>query len=401
MSGRWHILDGGLRHEVGHSLEQARSLVGALARRGIAATVYTHAQADRGLLEGVPAVPLFRTDPQSYEFGDDVAGELEDFVLINTITRNDLDRLDRAAVGPEDVAFFSTVTMNQLLAIVQWADAFEPGRGPKIVLRLLMPPRWSPMERAVSRPGVYYRYAWRTRRRDRATRLFLGVETEAMARAYEPLFDARPAVLPMIAELPAGVSAEAGAALAGRQEGESLICYLGNARTERGFALLPEIVARGRAAGGRLRYFIQCDRDAATAFGEIERQLAACPEVTLHRGQLDAQHYFSLLRAADLALVPYHPLRYRVRGSGVYAEASLAGAPVIVPAATWMAEEVEREGNGAVFADFSAAAVAAAIGAALPRLAELRAAARRHGEKQRSRHGTDAFIDFVDRLGQG
>jgi hypothetical protein len=400
VKGRWHILDGGLRHEIGHSLGQAQALVRALGRRGIGVAVYSHALADKSRLGGLEVLPFFRTDPQSHEFGDDIAGELEDFVLLNTITRTDLARLERAAMGPDDIAFFSTVTMNQLLAIVQWADAFEPGRGPKIVLRLLMPPQWSPLSRAVTRPGVYYRYAWRARRRERPARLFLGAETAAMARAYAPLFDGEPAVLPMIVDVPAGASAAAGAALAGRQEGETLLCYLGNARAERGFALLPEIVARCRAAGRRLRFFIQSDRDAEQ-LAQTERELAAVPEVRLHQGQLDAVRYHSLLAAADLVLLPYHPLRYQLRGSGVYSEATLAGSPVLVPAGTWMAAEVEREGNGAAFAEFRAEAVASAVVGALPRLAALRESARRFGETQRQRHGAEAFIDFVERLGEG
>jgi glycosyltransferase involved in cell wall biosynthesis len=108
-----------------------------------------------------------------------------------------------------------------------------------------------------------------------------------------------------------------------------------------------------------------------------------------------------VLAASDLALLPYDPARYQIRGSSVYSEASVMGTPVIVPADTWLGREVIEHGNGVAFSSFAPEAVAQAIADALPRITTLRANAQRHAAQLRPHRGIDAYVDCVLRLGGG
>ena len=116
-------------------------------------------------------------------------------------------------------------------------------------------------------------------------------------------------------------------------------------------ALKPELTA------GRARFLLQSNfpfelpcrrwnRPLVSARG----QLAGYPreQVTLLCEPLDPTAYQGLIEDADIAVLPYDPVHYHARCSGVLLEMLACGVPVIVPAGGWMAEQVEASGAGRV-----------------------------------------------------
>jgi len=97
-------------------------------------------------------------------------------------------------------------------------------------------------------------------------------------------------------------------------------------------------------------------------------------------------------------LMPYTPGSYRWRSSGVYNEAKFLGAPVIVGADSWMAEEVKSLGNGLVFEEFTPAAIAACIAQAQREIGRLRERAAICARKFSAENGPDRFVDAVESL---
>jgi glycosyltransferase involved in cell wall biosynthesis len=96
-----------------------------------------------------------------------------------------------------------------------------------------------------------------------------------------------------------------------------------------------------------------------------------------------------------VVLLAYDPAFYRWRDSGVYREALMLGAPVLVTAGTWMAREVEERGNGLVIEDLSAAAIADCICRAQRELPALRAAAARVADDLSRTQGVANYISTV------
>ena len=121
--------------------------------------------------------------------------------------------------------------------------------------------------------------------------------------------------------------------------------YLGDARDEKGFGLLPKLVENvlSKTGGARkVRFLIQSNFN--TPGGEpgsaVARRLLQAydsTEVELVEGPFDSTQYAELIKRIDIMLIPYSAENYSARSSGVLAEAVAAGIPAIVPAASWMA----------------------------------------------------------------
>jgi glycosyltransferase involved in cell wall biosynthesis len=122
------------------------------------------------------------------------------------------------------------------------------------------------------------------------------------------------------------------------------VSYLGDAREEKGFHLLPKLIKDLRAAGlgeDRVRFRIQVNLPHA---GTTARVRYAKNKLTkrqgfgleLLEGPFDSDKYHELITSSDIILVPYYAKSYRARSSGIFAEALAAGVPTIYPRGTWM-----------------------------------------------------------------
>lgn len=175
--------------------------------------------------------------------------------------------------------------------------------------------------------------------------LRLYADTAALAQQYEILapgvrFD----VMPIPHCLPAR---EVGH----RREGPLRIVYLGDARDEKGFQFIPEVVevvGRRFFADARVRFVLQANIGAAgdsSLLVAARDRLAAYPtaQVELISDQLSISAFHDLLWSADIVLLPYDREAYRRRSSGILIQALAAGRVVVVPAGTWMATQIDPE----------------------------------------------------------
>jgi glycosyltransferase involved in cell wall biosynthesis len=159
---------------------------------------------------------------------------------------------------------------------------------------------------------------------------------------------------------------------------------------------MPDVVKR--CAPQNIRFFIQAK------FGEDSRidpgpllALRGLPGVEVHEGPLEQKLYYDVI-AKSVVLLPCQAEIYRTKLSGVYLEAKCLGAPVIVPAGSAMAEDVKSSGNGLVFEEYSAAAIAECIARAQRELAELRARAAACAREARPLHGADRCVAAIEKL---
>jgi hypothetical protein len=123
------------------------------------------------------------------------------------------------------------------------------------------------------------------------------------------------------------------------------IVYLGNARREKGFHLLPDLVdalSTQFLATGRARFIIQSNINTGIGepgIAEAVRRLAAYPkaQVELLAAQMPVEAFQALVLSADVILLPYDRALYRRRSSGILVQALAAACPVIVPSRSWLA----------------------------------------------------------------
>lgn len=127
------------------------------------------------------------------------------------------------------------------------------------------------------------------------------------------------------------------------------IGYLGDARDEKGYPLLPRIVdacTAGADAFSEVRFLFQSnfnvpggEQGSAYAHGLLKQY--DNDQVELVYGPFDSAAYQALLHRMDIVLIPYNSLNYSARSSGVLMEALSLGLPVLVPAGSWMAGLLE------------------------------------------------------------
>ncbi len=172
--------------------------------------------------------------------------------------------------------------------------------------------------------------------------LYFHTDTPELAQLYTDAFRLKFHALP----LPHPITS-----LAVRSSGKVIqVCYSGDARCEKGFDLLPEIIRRVlEAFRGRRKicFVIQAnapstglERNARNALKSLKSFDPSAVSLILQSQGRAA--YEATILSSDIMLLPYKASQYRFRSSGVLIEALSAGVPVLVPDGTWLANELRR-----------------------------------------------------------
>jgi hypothetical protein len=125
------------------------------------------------------------------------------------------------------------------------------------------------------------------------------------------------------------------------------IGYLGNARLEKGFQHLPDLVEQltGRFGwAGKVRFHFQSPfniPDGEPGIGIARARLGAFPVemVTLEDRVLTTEEYYRMLAGIDVLVLPYDGARYDIRSSGILVQARVAGTPMVAPEGSWIARQ--------------------------------------------------------------
>lgn len=133
------------------------------------------------------------------------------------------------------------------------------------------------------------------------------------------------------------------------------VSYLGDARDEKGYYFLPDLIgaAQYKYQNGRsIRFLIQSN----LAQGGNVKSMAALERLKLLRdsgvkliyGPFDSHEYANLLLRSSIVVIPYDASQYEARSSGILAEAMAVGIPCVYPEDTWMSK-VAKGHNGVAY----------------------------------------------------
>ncbi|GJQ25290.1 MAG: hypothetical protein HBSAPP02_03220 [Phycisphaerae bacterium] len=127
------------------------------------------------------------------------------------------------------------------------------------------------------------------------------------------------------------------------------IVYCGDARMEKGYHLLPDLVRDLHRNGHADDVVFRIQSNFAHArpqdgtiehLARTELQLYPARRVEVIPTPLNSEQYHELVASADILLVLYDADNYYARSSGVLVEALAAGIPVLTPAASWMGQQI-------------------------------------------------------------
>ena len=107
-------------------------------------------------------------------------------------------------------------------------------------------------------------------------------------------------------------------------------------------------------------------------------------EYTVETGKIDAM------------LLPYDPVLFGLRGSGIFTQSVAAGRPVIASAGTFAGASIASgKAEGEVFSPQDSAALAAAIMRLCSRLADSHARAAKLAKAFAHTHSAEAYVDVL------
>ncbi|MCP5469835.1 MAG: hypothetical protein H7A36_04945 [Chlamydiales bacterium] len=151
-------------------------------------------------------------------------------------------------------------------------------------------------------------------------------DNELLADYYRDWFGKRPTVLPILYASYSPVKLI---------EKEKLICiWLGNPRPDKGATQIARLVEIEDPASSR----VELNISGATYLPPVKNGV----NIQLRKVSLTEEEYAQALSCCDVVLLPYDPKLYKMRTSGVFVEAILAGKIPVVREGSWLAHELLR-----------------------------------------------------------
>ena len=262
--------------------------------------------------------------------------------------RDTLQMIAALDLHASDVVFLPTLSETELLGLGRAISNCVPGNGIgwHVLFRRPPAPARPPYADATDKMLAQLKKCFAAF--DEATRghrIRFYTDTELLTRQYNQLGVARFDTLP----IPVPESFNQRSDRLRSIDQVPTILYAGDARVEKGFQLLPALVAdlyQAPTPGGPPRFIIQSNfsvpgGEPAAAQARRELQSFADNGVRLIDRPLLPDAYCAIFQASDISLIPYDRLEYRARSSGVFAESVAAGLATVVPAGTWMAAQLD------------------------------------------------------------
>ena len=313
---RAFIIDPSLKNSFGHHLGVARDLAVGYEDFGYRAIVLANNAAALKRVEGAAAVMP--------EFPDYLYGEGSDIGLFQWYLKSSMDA---AGLESRDEVTLFCATPAMLAAAMIWMTCQPQENRPTVSVRFDRP-HW----RSPPSPVRYETVFLEIKRLGLRKHFRFFVESVGLQRYFEKVSGEKFDLL----FITVGVEDTL------RQKSDPfVITYMGDARWEKGFELLPAIVdeLRARLAGQiKLKFRVQVGSSSGNdtaAIGmarqRLQRLASLEPDaLELIPGGISDRQYLDALRTTDLVLLPYEPTQYRIRGSGVATECATAGVPMVI-----------------------------------------------------------------------
>lgn len=249
-------------------------------------------------------------------------------------------------LGPHDHVFFSTIGYAELYNVLNHI-AESIGITPTCHYHILL--RYDPEILASRIMDFVGPFARINRGADLRDYVHFHSDTEGLSGAFTDLLGVPFTTLPIpFLQQPLKTALTAASE---RSATPLVIAYLGDARLEKNYNLIPDAVAylyNKYVATGKIRFVIQSNFNVPGGepgiLASAQRLGQYLPEqVKLIDNALDTDNYYKILADADAIIIPYDADRYRLRSSGILVEAMAAGKPIVTTSNSWMATQVTAD----------------------------------------------------------
>jgi glycosyltransferase involved in cell wall biosynthesis len=408
-SGEIIFLDNGLMGRGEHSYSLLKQVGEALTRRGLRHRAFGTKSMDRSVAVELGVVPhftfplYFGVAPSDIELrrrrsffarllgieaDASTPSEFETWRVLNDSFGRDLDGLPPDVWSAGNLLIVPGLSQNELLGLIRGLLARPQERRPRVVAQLMFAPNWTTWGGKARLGTKFYRKAFARARPLIGKTLFFTTENQSIADLYRRNFGIDAEILPVpFGDMP----------LAAPLAKKPTFGFFGYSKGDKGFHLLPRAIELCRARGVEAEFTIQIQHSGwEPATVAAEGELRRLDGVRLIEGVLDEKAYVAETGRIDAMLLPYDPVLFGLRGSGIFTQSVSAGRPVVASAGTFAGASIaSSEAEGEVFAPYEAQALADAIMRLADRLPESQARAEKLAKAFARKHSADAYVDVL------
>ena len=388
MKARFFLADPSLVRYSGHCFGYLAALAPGARAHGYEPVYLGNRNADEAMRAGHGVVPAFSHWCDA-RFGD----WLHTRHVHETALRDELlEASERFGITSRDVVLLNTLRHWALRGVPDWLDALPPDRRPPVVIVLHFTAFSNP-ETSDGTVELYREAFERIATSPSRDNILLLADAEELIDEYTATYPGLKFHLAPIPHVP-----PEGPRLP-RKPGEPVRAgYVGEARMNKGFHLLPWLAHRMAASGAERAAELHVHSFIGQPREEFYRRALAglrYPFVTLYPHQMNDAEYEHFLASLDLVLIPYTPENYHAQTSGIFAEAMAHGQSVVAPKGTWMARQLAIYGGGGAFNPGDGEDFAAVTLGVIRDRAKFEAGAAARAARWRAFHHPERFLDMV------
>jgi glycosyltransferase involved in cell wall biosynthesis len=366
MSKNALIIASGLKDVRGHNLSYTKAVESELRKRNITVTVFANKNLNETIAKEKGYKAIFSHGTYDFPPGNGAARDLIYTYLQSRIYADELERALADTATKFDLTFCHTVSDFELIG---WNRYLSRRRlnGHLMILQRLTPrfdssPQWKLKLHPYWRMKPHYLNSIRSKM---GGRFRLLTDSELLTKDYAHIYRDRIVTLPIpingLVSHPEAFKQLTQNSILPRYklERNGSICfgYMGDSRGGKGFSLLPGMIRSVLSeSGSKAKFVVQCpapeysETKASSDLLELRKlEEQSNGKLTLIPEKLSDPDYAELLQFLDVALIPYSHKAFAEGTSNIFAEALVAGKPVIVSSGTWMAREAEKGGSGLEF----------------------------------------------------
>ena len=175
-----------------------------------------------------------------------------------------------------------------------------------------------------------------------------------------------------------------------------VIGYLGDARINKGFHMIPETIKNVISSLGSdaVHWEIQANIRKHQEWQTVQtvNLLKTMPTIKLHEAAMDTDSYHKLMADIDIFMLPYTLENYHSQTSGVFSETRGLGKVSVVTKGTWMAREITNHGGGTLCMPEDSKSLADALLESVKAYPQLKAQAKFAKAKWCEFHNSENYI---------
>lgn len=366
-----HIFDNALINKTGHNFEYIKSIYCEWQKRRVGeAVIYSNINTDKNINEEYATVPLFIHYMHKSFVPTFMPLLFKGFVNIligNYCYFRDLNKLDRKKFNEEDILIVPVVNQNISFAICLWYHLFHKHNLPYLVLFFRSSCfNYTHYERH-SHTYIIYKMLFKfLDMSPRIKKIWYTTDSEDLANEYRKMTKKIITVLP----IPHTPKYCQGTASYKRVDRKNIFTYIGDARDEKGFYLLPDAISMvlSKIDKSKVQFIIQSNLALYPGQRTIQAKIKLSnlsDSIMMIDKILESNEYYDLMFHSDAILIPYRMSGhngYYARTSGIFTEALALAKPVIVTKNTWMERQLFKyQGGGVAFEEDNCESLANAM----------------------------------------